>query len=52
MTIRYIDAEAMRSGLDFLGLIETLRREHLNAPPEMERTLMSQLGMPGRMTIF
>jgi hypothetical protein len=42
MTIPYISADDMRGGLDFAGLIEALRTEHLNESPEMERTLMTQ----------
>jgi len=32
----------MRNGLNFAGLIDALRAEHLNEPPAMERTLMTQ----------
>jgi ornithine cyclodeaminase/alanine dehydrogenase-like protein (mu-crystallin family) len=42
MTIPYICADDMRNGLTFAGLIDALRAEHLNEPPAMERTLMTQ----------
>ena len=42
MTIPFISADDMRGGLNFAGLIEALRTEHLNESPEMERTLMTQ----------
>lgn len=52
MELTFVTAEEIRSGLDILGLVEAMRRGHLDPSPEMARVLMLEPESPNSFLVW